>query len=131
MVKKVSFLCSVVLIVSIGGYGIYEWIAKKELNASTILFFSLGVGFLFQSLTWGTMKGKRETEKDEREKHITLVSSKISYYLLLVLMLVILFITEGVRLLNEIKNIPLVVAIGLAIAIQPMVEFIVSRKKNN
>lgn len=77
------------------------------------------------------MKGKRETEKDEREKHITLVSSKISYYLLLVLMLVILFITEGVRLLNEIKNIPLVVAIGLAIAIQPMVEFIVSRKKNN
>lgn len=45
MVKKVSFLCSVVLIVSIGGYGIYEWIAKKELNASTILFFSLGVGF--------------------------------------------------------------------------------------
>lgn len=128
IVKKVSLFCSVVLIVAIGGYGIYEWFAKKELNASTIFFLFLGVGFLFQSITWGEMEGKHEREKDELEKHITLVSSKISYYVLLVLMVVVLFVSEGVIPLNEIKNIPLVTAIGLAFAINPIAEFFVSKK---
>lgn len=128
IVKKVSLFCSVVLIAAIGGYGIYEWFVKKELNASTIFFLFLGVGFLFQSMTWGKMEGKHEREKDELEKHITLVSSKISYYVLLVLMVVVLFVSEGVLALNEIKNIPLVTAIGLAFAINPIAEFFVSKK---
>ncbi|MFJ5564378.1 hypothetical protein [Lysinibacillus xylanilyticus] len=51
-VKKVSLLCSLVLITAISGYGIYEWITKEIINASTLFFIFLGIGFLFQSLTW-------------------------------------------------------------------------------
>lgn len=60
------------------------------------------------------MNGKHEGEKDELEKHITLLSSKISYYLLLLLMLIVLVVSEKVIALNDIKNIPLVIVIGLA-----------------
>ncbi|MFJ6265593.1 hypothetical protein [Lysinibacillus xylanilyticus] len=127
-VKKVSLLCSLVLITAISGYGIYEWITKEIINASTLFFIFLGIGFLFQSLTWGELNGKHEGEKDEMEKHITLLSSKISYYLLLLLMLIVLIVSEKVIALNDIKNIPLVIVIGLAWITMPITEFVVSKK---
>lgn len=128
MVKKVSLLCSVVLITAIGGYGIYEWITKEIINASTLLFVFIGIGLLFQSLTWGELNGKHDGEKDEMEKHITLLSSKISYYLLMILMLIVLLVSEKGVALSHIKNIPLVIVIGLAWITMPITEFIVSKK---
>ncbi|SDN59684.1 hypothetical protein [Bacillus sp. OK048] len=127
-VKKVSLICSLVLITAIGGYGIYEWISKEIINASTLFFVFLGVGFFFQSVTWGEMDGKHEGEKDELEKHITLLSSKISYYLLLLLMVIVLAVSERVNTMNDIKNIPLVIVIGLAWITMPITEFVVSKK---
>jgi len=127
-VKKVNLICSLVLIIAIGGYGIYEWITKEIINASTLFFVFLGVGFLFQSVTWGEMDGKHEREKDELEKHITLLSSKISYYLLLLLMIIVLVVSEKVFAMNDIKNIPLVIVIGLAWITMPITEFVVSKK---
>ncbi|MGE7623450.1 hypothetical protein ACQKMD_10425 [Viridibacillus sp. NPDC096237] len=128
MVKKVSVICSLILITAIGGFGIYEWVTKEILNASTLFFVFLGVGFFFQSVTWGEMDGKREGEKDELEKHITLVSSKISYYLLLILMFIVLIVSERVTAMNDIKNIPIVIVIGLAFITMPITEFVVSKK---
>ncbi|MGG2081301.1 hypothetical protein [Lysinibacillus pakistanensis] len=127
-VKKVNLICSLVLIIAIGGYGIYEWITKEIINASTLFFVFLGVGFLFQSVTWGEMDGKHERKKDELEKHITLLSSKISYYLLLLLMIIVLVVSEKVFAMNDIKNIPLVIVIGLAWITMPITEFVVSKK---
>lgn len=126
--KKVSLICSIIVIAAIGGYGLYEWYAKDLITVSTIVYLFLGIGFLFQSLTWGDMHGKYEGEKDELEKHITLKSSKISYFVLLGLMVTVLMISEGVVRMNEIQNIPLIVVIGLAFVILPMTEFLVSRK---
>lgn len=126
--KKVSLICSIVLIAAIGGFGIYEWLRKDLVTASTIFFLFLGIGFFFQSLTWGDMDGKHEGEKDELDKHITLTSSKISYYLLLVLMVIVLFLTERVTALNDIQNIPLVIVIGMAFVTLPITEFFVSKK---
>ncbi len=128
-VKKVSLLCSIVLIIAIGGFGIlYEWITKEIITASTLFFLFLGIGFLFQSITWGEMDGKSEGEKDEMERHITLLSSKISYYVLLLLMIIVLITSERVTAMNDIKNIPLVIVIGLAWITMPVTEFVVSRK---
>ena len=127
-VKKVSLIGSLILITAIGGYGIYEWITKEIINASTLFFLFLGIGFLFQSITWGEMEGKHEGEKDELEKHITLVSSKISYYLLLLLMIIVLVVSERVTAMNDIRNIPLVLVIGLAWITMPITEFVVSKK---
>ena len=127
-VKKVSIGCSLVLIIAIGGFGIYEWFAKEIVNASTLFFVFLGIGFFFQSITWGEMDGKHEENKDELEKHISLLSSKISYYLLLLLMVIVLIVSERVIALNDIKNIPLVIVIGLAWITMPITEFVVSKK---
>lgn len=126
--KKVSLIGSLVIIVSIGSYGVYEWITKEMIDAATIFFVFLGIGLLFQSITWGEMNGVNEGKKGELEKHITLVSSKISYYLLLLFMVIVLVISERVTALNDIKNIPLVIVIGLAWITMPITEFVVSKK---
>ncbi|MEY2356270.1 hypothetical protein [Lysinibacillus capsici] len=126
--KKVSLIGSLVIIVSIGSYGVYEWITKEMIDAATIFCVFLGIGLLFQSITWGEMNGVNEGKKDELEKHITLVSSKISYYLLLLFMVIVLVISERVTALNDIKNIPLVIVIGLAWITMPITEFVVSKK---
>ena len=65
---------------------------------------------------------------DEREKQITLVSAKISYYVLLVLMFIVLFASEGAKAMDEIENIPLVIVFALAWITMPVTEFIVSKK---
>ena len=126
--KKVSILGSLVLIIAIGGFGLYEWVVKDTINASTIFYVFLGIGFLFQSITWGEMDGKHEGKKDELEKHITLVSSKVSYYVLLILMVIVLFLSERVTALNDIENIPLVIVIGLAFVTLPIIEFFISMR---
>lgn len=127
-VKKVSIGCSLVLIIAIGGFGLYEWFAKDEINAATLIFVFMGISFFFQSITWGEMEGKHEEAKDEMEKHITLLSSKISYFLLLFLMIIVLVVSEKVFALNDIVNIPLVIVIGLAVITLPITEFFVSKK---
>ena len=127
-IKKVSILGSLILIIAIGGYGVYEWISDEIIRATTLFYVFLGIGFLFQSLTWGEVDGKYEGEKDELEKHITLLSSKISYYLLLVLMIVVLLVTERVTAMDDIKNLPLVIVIGLAWITMPITEFFVLKK---
>jgi positive regulator of sigma E activity len=128
IVKRVSLICSLVLTTAIGGFGIYEWVTKEIVNASTLFYIFLGIGFFFQSITWGEMEGKHEGKKDELEKYITLKSSKISYYLLLFLMLMVLAVSERVTAMNDIKNIPLVIVIGLAWITMPITEFFVSKK---
>lgn len=127
-IKKVSLSCSLVLIIAIGGHGVYEWITKGIINVTTLFYLFLGIGFLFQSITWGEMQGKYEEKKDELEKHITLLSSKISYYLLLLSMVIVLILSERVTAMNDIKNIPLVIVIGLAFVTLPITEFFVSKK---
>lgn len=127
-VKKVSIICSLVLVIAIGGFGLYEWFAKDVINASTLFFVSMGIYFFFQSITWGDMDGKHEGEKDEMEKHITLLSSKVSYFLLLFLMIIVLVVSEKAAPMNDMKNIPLVIVIGLAVITLPITEFVVSKK---
>jgi hypothetical protein len=128
MVKKVSIICSLILVFAIGGYGIYEWLTKDVITASTIFFVFLGLAYFFQSITWGKMEGKYEAEKNEREKHITYKSSKISYFLLLAVMCIVLLGSERVFAMNDIQNIPLVLVIGFALITLPITEFVLSRK---
>jgi len=127
-VKKVSIGCSLVIIIAIGGFGLYEWFAKDVIKASTLFFVFIGIAFFFQSITWGEMEGKHEGEKDEMEKHITLLSSKVSYFLLLLLMIIVLVASEKTGAINDMKNIPLVIVIGFAFITLPITEFVVAKK---
>ncbi len=79
-------------------------------------------------MTWGELDGKNEGEKDEMEKQITYISAKISYYVLLVMMIIVLIVSERVTAMNDIKNIPLVIVIVIAWITMPVTEFIVSKR---
>ncbi|EIT84271.1 hypothetical protein A374_15833 [Fictibacillus macauensis ZFHKF-1] len=127
-IKKVSMIGSWIIIIAIGGHGLYTWFTAGVVNAMTLVYFSLGLGFLFHTLTWGNMKGKHEHEKDELEQHISLKSSKYSYYILLVVMILILVISEKATAMQDLKNIPLVIAICLAWVTMPFTEWLVSKK---
>lgn len=117
-----------VLIIAIGGYGLYEWFAKGIVNASTLFFVSLGISFFFQSITWGEMDGKHEGEKDEMEKYISLQSSKVSYFILLFVMLIVLVVSEKAAPMNDMNNIPLVIVIGFAMITLPITEYVVGKR---
>lgn len=127
-VKKVSIICSLILVVAVGGFGLYEWFEKDVFNASTLVFVSIGIYFFFQSITWGEMEGKHEEHKDEMEKYITLLSSKVSYFLLLFIMIIVLLVSEKAGPLNDVENMPLVIVIGFAVITLPITEYIVAKK---
>lgn len=128
VVKKVSIICSLIVVIAIGGFGLYEWFAKDVVNISAIFFVSSGIYFFFQSITWGEMDGKHEADKDVMEKHITLLSSKVSYFVLLILMIIVLIVSEKAVPMNDIKNVPLVIVIGLALITLPITEYVVAKK---
>lgn len=126
--KLFSIIASSLLIIIIGGYGLYQWFSAGVYRLSTVLFLFLCLGFLFQSLTWGDINGKDESKKNENEKYITLLSFKISYFVLLILMIIVLLISEGFVAIDDIQNIPLVIVLGLAWITLPITEFIVAKK---
>lgn len=129
--KLFSIISSSVLLIIIGGYGLYQWFSAGVYRLSTVVFLFLCLGFLFQSLTWGDINGKDESKKNKDEKYITLLSFKISYFILLILMVVVLIISEGFVAMDDIQNIPLVIVLGLAWIILPITEFIVAKKLRN
>ena len=59
-VKRVSVIGSLVVSLVIGGFGLYEWMTKEIITASTIFYVALGIGFFFQALPWGEIDGKNE-----------------------------------------------------------------------
>ncbi|GAE94697.1 hypothetical protein JCM21714_3879 [Gracilibacillus boraciitolerans JCM 21714] len=60
------------------------------------------------------------------EQHIETEGSKVGYYALMILSGFVLFITEGVSNLSDIKNYPLLIVVGLTFVIQPITAFIYS-----
>ncbi|WP_198135830.1 hypothetical protein [Pontibacillus chungwhensis] len=62
------------------------------------------------------------------EHHIETQSTKISYYVLMILSGLILFVSEGVGDLSNIENYPLLIVVGLTFVVQPLTAFIYSRK---
>ncbi len=69
-------------------------------------------------------------KNEEMIHHIKSQSAKISYSVLVISAGLILFISEGVYNSNNIENIPLLTVVGLSIIVQPITEFLYSRKIN-
>ncbi|MFC3886475.1 hypothetical protein ACFOU2_24470, partial [Bacillus songklensis] len=86
----------------------------------------LALAYFFNSLTWGNHEGAND--KDELGEHVTRQSVKISYFALMILSGLVLFISEGVSNLNDIENFPLLIVVGLTFVTLPITEFIYSRR---
>ncbi len=96
----------------------------------TIFAFSLIIGNLINQITWGDPNGVSEESQDEMGQQIKYKSFKVAYFVLICLMFFILILSEGVAflLLDEIKNLPLFIALCSSFFIYPIVELIVAKQ---
>lgn len=128
MNKNKSIIAILVFIVflSIVGFSLYKWVSFGTIDAAGIFFSFLTLSYFFNWLNRGHHEGGGE--KDELDRHIETQSTKIGYYVLMILSGLILFISEGTGNFNEIDNYPLVIVVGLTFVTVPITEFIYSKK---
>ncbi|WP_199426792.1 hypothetical protein [Thermaerobacillus caldiproteolyticus] len=124
--KKVSIIASSILLFFVICFGGYKWLIAGEIDGNIIFAGSIAIAYLFNSLTWGDPRGKEK--KDELDLHIMAQSAKIAYVVLMILSAAILFVSEGVYELKDIKNIPLLLVVCLTFIVWPVTEFFYSRK---
>lgn len=124
--KRFAIVISIVTLLAILGKSIYGYVRYEQIDGAAIFFGFLALSYVFNALTWGDLEGKKD--KDELEQHIETQSSKIGYYTLMVLSGLILFVSEGVGNLSDIKNFPLLLVVGLTFVVQPITAFAYSRK---
>lgn len=121
-VAIITFLAFLVIV----GYSVYKWIRFGMIDGSGILFSFLLFSYLINWINWGDHEGGGE--KDEMDRHIELKSAKISYYVLMVLAALVLFLSEGVTNLKNIENYPLLIVVGLTFVTLPVTEFFYAKK---
>ncbi|BDH63047.1 hypothetical protein MTP04_31770 [Lysinibacillus sp. PLM2] len=123
--RTIAILILLVFLLFVG-VSIYKWIKHGTIDAASIFFCFLILSYFFNWINWGDHNGGGK--KDELDKHIQAQSAKISYYVLMVLSGLILFISEGTGNFNEIDNYPLVIVVGLTFLTVPVIEFIYSKR---
>lgn len=124
--KSIIGILVFIVFLLIVGFSLYKWVSFGTIDAAGIFFSFLALSYFFNWLNWGHHEGGGE--KDELDRHIETQSAKISYYVLMILSGLILFISEGTGNFNEIDNYPLVILVGLTFVTVPITEFIYSKK---
>jgi len=108
-------------------FTLYRWVRFGIIDGGSIIISFISLSFLFNWLNSGNHNGIKE-DKDELDKHIEAHSAQIGYYALMIVACLILFVSEGVSNLNDMKNYPLILVVGLAFVIAPIIEFFYSKK---
>mgnify|MGYP000891216124 CR=1 FL=1 len=108
------------------GYSIVKIINGKDFGFNEITTISILLMMFFSAITWGDKKEKDGIFiDDELGQRITEKSSKISYFILLV---VLLIAVAADQIVNGTNNIFLLAALGLGMIILPLVEYLVAKK---
>lgn len=108
------------------GFTINKVIVGKEVGFNEILAISSLLMMYFSAITWGTKENKDGIlQEEELGQRITEKSAKISYFVLLVLILIAVMADQFV---NGTSNIFLLLILALAMIILPFVEFVIARK---
>ena len=124
--RKIIAVLAFVVFCTFTGFTLYKWMRFGTIDGGSIFFSFLALSYFFNWLNWGSHDGRGE--KDELDRHIETQSAKIGYFVLMILAGIILFISEDVSNLNDIKNYPLLIVVGLTFVTLPVTEFIYSRK---
>ncbi|WP_040979426.1 hypothetical protein [Oceanobacillus jeddahense] len=108
------------------GYTIYQLLTGKTVGFNEIIAISLALMMFFSVVTWGNRKEKDGIYQDEElGQKITEKSSKISYFILLFIILAAVAVDQ---LVNGTINIFLLASLGLGIILLPIVEYMVAKK---
>ncbi|HDR7660169.1 MULTISPECIES: hypothetical protein [Bacillus] len=111
-------------------HGVYKYISEGAILGGTIFASAIIISYLINHMTWGDPNGVSEESKDEMGQQIKYKSFKIAYFALICLIFFILILSEGFAflLLDEIKNLPLFIALCSSFFIYPIVEFVVAKQ---
>ncbi|MGR6904789.1 hypothetical protein [Lysinibacillus sp. G01H] len=124
--KKIIGLIVFVVFCGFVSYTLYRWMRFGTIDGGSIIFSFIALSYLFNWINWGNHNGVKD--KDELDRHIETQSAKLGYYVLMIMACLILFISEGVSNLNDMKNYPLLIVVGLTFVTSPVIEFVYSRK---
>lgn len=132
MSKTNKWVAGIVFLVFliIAGYGVYQWVRFRHIDGAAILCSFIILSYLLNWINWGDHRGGG-SNKDEEGQLIQMKSAKVSYYVLMVLGAIILFVSEGVTKLSEIDNYPLLIVVGLTFVTLPITEFFYKRLNDN
>lgn len=111
---------------AVAGHGIYDFVKSGQINGAAILSSFILLSFFFNWINGQSHDGNKGKEKEEQ---IALKSAKVSYFVLMVLSVAILFISEGVTNISDINNYPLLVVAGLTFVVLPITEFFYWRRQ--
>ncbi|HDR4724415.1 hypothetical protein J0835_13010 [Bacillus cereus group sp. Sample62] len=131
MNRKNFILLTIVLsLLGVLIHGAFKYISEGTILGGTIFASAIIISYLINHITWGDPNGVSEESKDEMGQQIQYKSFKIAYFALICLMFFILILSEGFAflLLDEIKNLPLFIALCSSFFIYPIVELIVAKQ---
>ncbi|PEJ97357.1 hypothetical protein [Bacillus wiedmannii] len=131
MNRKNFILLTIVLsLLGVLIHGAYKYISEGTILGGTIFASAIIISYLINHITWGDPNGVSEESKDEMGQQIQYKSFKIAYFALICLMFFVLLLSEGFAflLLDEIKNLPLFIALCSSFFIYPIVELIVAKQ---
>ncbi|WLR42256.1 hypothetical protein LC087_16215 [Bacillus carboniphilus] len=124
--RKIMAIGTFFFFIIVGGHSLYRWIKYGIIEGGSLFISFVILSWFFNILTWGDHNGGND--KDELGEHITKQSAKVSYFVLMILASLVLFISEGESNLNNIENIPLLIVVCLTFVTLPITEFIYSKK---
>ncbi|MGE1108380.1 hypothetical protein ACQJ2X_20375 [Bacillus wiedmannii] len=131
MNRKNYILLTIVLsLLGVLIHGVYKYISEGAILGGTIFASAIIISYLINHITWGDPNGVSEESQDEKGQQIQYKSFKIAYFVLICLMFFVLLLSEGFAflLLDEIKNLPLFIALCSSYFIYPIVELIVAKQ---
>lgn len=108
------------------GYTIYKGATGKDVGFNEIMTIATLLMMFLSAVTWGDPDEKENgLQKDELGRKIMEESSKISYF---ILMFIILIAVASDQFVNGTVNIFLLAVLGFAMITLPFVEFLVAKK---
>lgn len=111
--------------VSAIGYTILNYSQGDIIGFNEVMVIAILAITFLSSVTWGASSKDGITPEEELGRKITEISSKVSYYILLLL----IFIIVAVELwLTGTVHVSMLIVLALAIILLPFVQFIVARK---
>lgn len=124
--RKISAMIVCIAALVVIGYSIFKVLAGKEVGFQEVIAIGALLMLFFSTLTWGNKREKDGIYMDEElGQRIIEKSSKISYFILLFLILIAVAADEWVH--GNI-NVFLLALLGLAMVLLPLVEFLVVKK---
>lgn len=108
------------------GYTFYMWLTDQTVGFNEIISCAIVLSAFLSAITWGTPDDPNGPRQDEElGRHITMKSAKISYFVLVVLLLLALAVDKW---LFGRENTTLLLVFSLSIIILPLTEWLVSRQ---